>query len=59
MTLTPSSESALTPITSAESLSVAGLRDLRAANCAPVGAPAITSAEVKGRAAGPRKILAE
>jgi len=43
MTLTPSSESALTPSTSAESLSVAGLRDLRAANCAPVGAPAVTT----------------
>jgi NAD(P)H-quinone oxidoreductase subunit K len=43
MTLTPSSDTALIPGTSAESLSVAGLRDLRAASCAPVGAPTVTS----------------
>ena len=43
MTLTPSSYTALTKGTSAESLSVAGLRDLRAASCSPVGAPTVTS----------------
>ena len=43
MTLTPSPDTALTTGTSAESLSVAGLRDLRAASCAPVGAPTVTS----------------
>ena len=43
MTLTPSSDTALTKGASAESLSVAGLRDLRAASCSPVGAPTVTS----------------
>jgi len=43
MTLTPSSDTAPTPGTTPESLSVAGLRDLRAASCSPVGAPTVTS----------------
>ena len=43
MTLTPSSDTAPTLGTTPESLSVAGLRDLRAASCSPVGAPTVTS----------------
>jgi len=43
MTLTTSSNTAPTPGTTPESLSVAGLRDLRAASCSPVGAPTVTS----------------
>jgi NAD(P)H-quinone oxidoreductase subunit K len=43
MTLTPSSDTAPIPGITPERLSLAGLRDLRAASCSPVGAPSVTS----------------
>ena len=43
MTLTPSSDTAPISGITPESLSLSGLRDLRAASCSPVGAPTVTS----------------